>query len=252
MAQATSFLVMFYIALLGIGKGVSGASPPAAAVALRPRDCPDKCGNVTVPYPFGIGPGCSLEPSFDLNCSDGVLLTGNIQIESITLETAQIVAYLTSTYACNGQGNRSQTRAMSFRLGSGLFLLSPADNVFTAIGCSLVARLNGRTGSADRYLTGCITTCTSVDLDDIGQEGAPCSGQGCCQASIAPGLRSVASRWDKDKQDNNPVPDNTCQYAFVAKKGWYVPDQMIYYFSRFHHIYRAYAVNLETVVITIS
>ncbi|XP_037481125.1 wall-associated receptor kinase 2-like [Triticum dicoccoides] len=223
MTQATFFLVMFYIALLGLGKGISGASPLAAAAAPRPRDCPDKCGDITVPYPFGIGRGCS-RPNFNLNCSEGVLLRGNnIQIESITLETAQIVAYLSSTYSCNAQGRRSRSQNMSFNLGSGLFLLSPADNVFTAIGCSLEARLNGRIGSAsaNRYLTGCITTCTSVDLDDIGQEGAPCSGQGCCQASIAPGLSYVASRWGKDKQNNNPVPDNTCQYAFVAKKGWY-------------------------------
>ncbi|CAA2966949.1 wall-associated receptor kinase 2-like [Olea europaea subsp. europaea] len=36
----------------------------------KPR-CPSKCGNLTVPYPFGIGlgTGCSIDPSFEINCN---------------------------------------------------------------------------------------------------------------------------------------------------------------------------------------
>ncbi|KAI3795028.1 hypothetical protein L1987_37672 [Smallanthus sonchifolius] len=31
--------------------------------------CPTHCGNVTVPYPFGIGTDCSLDRIFNLNCN---------------------------------------------------------------------------------------------------------------------------------------------------------------------------------------
>jgi hypothetical protein len=216
MAQAIFFLVMLYMAMLG--PHMSGSSPLPAAAAAR-RNCPDKCGDVTVPYPFGIGPDCSL-PNFSLSCKSGKLLRGNIRVDNITLEPAQIVAYLNISHSCD---DKSEKQDMAFNLTGGPFLISPADNVFTAIGCSLVARLSGRTtDSTDGYLTGCITTCTSVNLNDTRKDGAPCSGQGCCQASIAAGLTQVSSRWKKDEKANNSVPNNRCQYTFVAQKGWYV------------------------------
>jgi hypothetical protein len=98
------------------------------------------------------------------------------------------------------------------------FLLSPSDNVFTALGCRSTARLKGQ--SDDPYLTGCITTCERAN--DTGDDGAPCRGHGCCEASLTPGLWQVSVTWNKDEQGKNPVPDNPCQYAFLAKKGWYV------------------------------
>jgi hypothetical protein len=106
---------------------------------------------------------------------------------------------------------------MSLNLAASVFLVSPTANIFTAIGCRAVARLNGLTSST--YSTGCITTCTSVDGG--GKDGESCSGQGCCQASLAAGLSKVSVLWGKDMSINT-VPNNTCQYAFVAMNSWYV------------------------------
>ena len=36
-------------------------------IAPEPN-CPTKCGNISVPFPFGIGPGCSREAGFNLLC----------------------------------------------------------------------------------------------------------------------------------------------------------------------------------------
>ncbi|KAL6534462.1 hypothetical protein OROHE_013387 [Orobanche hederae] len=33
-------------------------------------NCPSKCGDLTVPYPFGIGAGCGIGNWFEFNCSD--------------------------------------------------------------------------------------------------------------------------------------------------------------------------------------
>ncbi|XP_037483236.1 wall-associated receptor kinase 3-like [Triticum dicoccoides] len=209
MAQAIFFLVMVYIALLGIGKGVSSASPP------QPRDCADRCGDVTVPYPFGIGSECSL-PNFHLNCSEGILLTvtGNIRIDNITLETAQMVAYTQLTYVCDMA--EDTTQRMSVNLTGSPFLLSPAANVFTAVGCSSFARISG-SSTGGRYLAGCITTCASVNQS--AEDGAPCSGQGCCEASLPTGLNYVSVSWSNNNSPDKP--SNRCEYAFVAQKGRY-------------------------------
>uniref|UniRef100_A0ACD5YZ93 Uncharacterized protein n=1 Tax=Avena sativa TaxID=4498 RepID=A0ACD5YZ93_AVESA len=217
MAHAIFFLVKLYIALLAAGFCVSGASPaPAAAAAGAQRNCPDKCGNVTIPYPFGIGPECSL-PNFDLRCKEGILIRGNIRVDNITLEPPQMVAYTKFTYICDMEVDRKDD--MSFRLAGSPFLVSPVANIFTAIGCNLVARIRGRAGaSTGRYLAGCITFCDSED--EAAKDGAPCAGQGCCEASLAAELSRVSVFWSKNN-DSNKAPTYTCQYAFVARKGWY-------------------------------
>uniref|UniRef100_A0ACD5YD72 Uncharacterized protein n=1 Tax=Avena sativa TaxID=4498 RepID=A0ACD5YD72_AVESA len=197
----------------------SGAPPPAPE---RNSNCPDKCGDVHIPYPFGIGPGCYLNPSFNLSCDETTtpptLRTGNIKIASITLETAKMVAYNYLTFSCKVPGHdKPWTQTMSVTL-SRPFLVSPSDNVFTALGCSSIAKLTGR--GDDAYFTGCITTCKNVNNTE--DDGTPCAGHGCCEASLTPGLDQVSVSWDGDEKGDQPVvAGNLCQYAFVAKKDWY-------------------------------
>ncbi|KQJ81868.1 wall-associated receptor kinase 2 [Brachypodium distachyon] len=217
--------VICYAALLAAA--VSSASPPPQAAG---PNCPTKCGDVDILYPFGIGPGCSL-PGFKLTCDTTTnppsLLTGNVKVVNITLETAQMVAYTFLTYTCSFPVSKNEsirtTKDMALKLDSPL-VLSPADNVFTAVGCSSIAVLQGRGRGRGRsrrynrseYLTGCITSCGSVN--DTGEDGTPCRGHGCCEAPLTPGLSQVSLTWNKGFRR---VTDNWCQYAFIAAKGWY-------------------------------
>jgi hypothetical protein len=209
---------------------VSAPAPPPPPSPEPSSNCPDKCGDVHIPYPFGVGAGCSLNRMFALTCDNKTsppsLLTGNVKVANITLETAQMVAYTYLTYSCNvpfGNGTSQLLRNSIALSVASPFLLSPSDNVFTALGCRSTAMLKGR--SVDAYLTGCITTCERAS--DTGDDGAPCQGHGCCEASLTPGLTQVRMTWNEDEQGKYPVPDNPCQYAFVATKGWYVN----YFFS---------------------
>ena len=44
----------------------------AAAVAfpISLPNCPDKCGDVEIPYPFGLRKGCSIDQNFLINCTN--------------------------------------------------------------------------------------------------------------------------------------------------------------------------------------
>ncbi|CAM0901503.1 unnamed protein product [Alopecurus aequalis] len=222
MPQAVFLLALCYAAFLGAG--VSGQPPSSGPATIlpepEPNNCPDQCGGVHIPYPFGIGPGCFLADDFELTCNETTNppwpFTGNVRIANITLETARMVVYSDLTYSCNvstGSTRQTSTYGMFLSLPP-TFLVSPSENVFTAIGCNSVATLNGHTNTT--YLTGCITTCASVN--DTGNDGTPCSGHGCCEASITPKLSEIIVAW---QENGNAVPGNPCQYSFVATKGWY-------------------------------
>ncbi|KAI5331653.1 hypothetical protein L3X38_021779 [Prunus dulcis] len=58
---------------------------------IRPH-CQPQCGNLTVPYPFGICDGCYLQEQFNITCNDSTqpptpqLMIGNLPVTSITLK----------------------------------------------------------------------------------------------------------------------------------------------------------------------
>lgn len=220
MPQAVLLLAVSCAAVLAAG--VSGQ--PVSPAAER-TNCPAKCGDVEIHYPFGVGPGCSVDAGFEVTCNETTtppsLQLGNIIIANITLEKAQMVVYTFLTYSCRvpGSNNTVDTQTNSMELSvSTPFLVSPSDNVFTSVGCNSLAQLVGHSGTY--YHTGCITTCASVN--ETADDGAPCSGHGCCEASIMPGLFLVNVSWsDRAEESDYHVPGNLCQYAFVATKGWY-------------------------------
>lgn len=105
---------------------IGGASPaPGCPI-------PDTCGNVIVPYPFGIRDGCSL-PGFNLTCDqtrhpprlllgdDGTLEVVEISLVNSTVRVMDTAgAVNTSNYIPIGSGTTEQEGNGTWRgLGSG-------------------------------------------------------------------------------------------------------------------------------------
>jgi hypothetical protein len=69
--------------------------PVAASTArpdVKPASCQDKCGQVSVPYPFGIlERNCAMNKHFFLNCTSGadgqpqLLIGNNIRVRKISV-----------------------------------------------------------------------------------------------------------------------------------------------------------------------
>nr|XP_023925361.1 wall-associated receptor kinase-like 8 [Quercus suber]POE87097.1 wall-associated receptor kinase-like 8 [Quercus suber]POF24625.1 wall-associated receptor kinase-like 8 [Quercus suber] len=53
-----------FLLLLAVAFGFAEGAPPMA----KPN-CPDRCGNVSIPYPFGIGSDCFMHQSFEIVCN---------------------------------------------------------------------------------------------------------------------------------------------------------------------------------------
>ncbi|KAF7151846.1 hypothetical protein RHSIM_Rhsim02G0164600 [Rhododendron simsii] len=41
-----------------------------AKSSLAKPGCQERCGNIDIPYPFGIGPSCSIADGFAVTCND--------------------------------------------------------------------------------------------------------------------------------------------------------------------------------------
>ncbi|WOL09624.1 wall-associated receptor kinase 2-like [Canna indica] len=76
------------------------SSVATASVSLP--GCPSKCGNIDVPYPFGLTLDCSLDEGFQLSCFDSRLFSNvNLELETIYLSSGRARAYGSMFLECD-------------------------------------------------------------------------------------------------------------------------------------------------------
>jgi hypothetical protein len=231
MAQGLWFLLPAAIVISHLVLVATGAdntvvpSPPLPAP--RPEtDCPGKCGDVDIHYPYGIGDQCSWRGLYSLTCNYSFdpprPYLDNIEVLDISLEAGEMrILTLVSSKCYNPPRNASDgvTTWVDTTFRTTQFLVSTTRNEFTAIGCNTLALLQSTS-----YYTGCITSCAS--LAAAAQDGDKCTGLGCCQMSIPGSLSNIKVTWGENR-GNNTVNNQAwsyspCSYAFVAEKDWYV------------------------------
>ncbi|KAF2291291.1 hypothetical protein GH714_022259 [Hevea brasiliensis] len=205
---------MGFLALLMVVVLLSAIEAPAAAQDRL--HCSDRCGNSTIPYPFGLD-GCNLSPEFLITCNDSFnpplpfLRKSNIKVKNITLDGKLEIV----TIAARDCYNQSGARQPGFRrriLTLSNFTISKSQNKFTVIGCDSYAYLQGfRDGKL--YSSGCMSVCAEREFVDDNS----CSGSGCCQIEIPDGLyRANVTAYSFNNHTN--VSDfNPCTYAFIVE-----------------------------------
>ncbi|XP_022857491.1 wall-associated receptor kinase 2-like, partial [Olea europaea var. sylvestris] len=181
--------------------------------------CPAKCGNLTVPYPFGIGlgSGCSIGSFFDINCNTSFtppkafIGTGNLEVINISDTKVRVKNWVASR-CYDAFGAVTLENPVSLSLRATPYSLSN-ENVLTVVGCDDMSL-----GILQSYRGGCITMCS--DRSELSDKH--CLGIGCCQTSIPKGLKVFVTSLETYENHTKVWSFNPCGYAFLGEKNSYV------------------------------
>uniref|UniRef100_A0A0E0B751 Protein kinase domain-containing protein n=1 Tax=Oryza glumipatula TaxID=40148 RepID=A0A0E0B751_9ORYZ len=209
-------------------------SSAAVGIAGRPAGCQARCGDVDIPYPFGIGGGCFRSAGFEIACNtsngEGGLVptlaaaNDTIQVQKLTVfPRPEVKVMLPVAYRCyNSGGNVTKQFYGDVELKkTGVYRISDERNKFVVLGCNTVAwnkhgDSEGKGLYTGLYYAGCVTYCS----DSLSAKDSKCAGVGCCHVDIPPELTDnvvTFEEWPRGSQ----VGFSPCDYAFLVDKEGY-------------------------------
>nr|DAD29450.1 TPA_asm: hypothetical protein HUJ06_030918 [Nelumbo nucifera] len=238
-------LLLFLLSSFCPATATFSSSASAKSVEAKPN-CPDKCGNITVPYPFGFGDNTNCyREGFRLSCNhtftppklfapDILILVNTdqdrfydeedkeMEVKEISLLQGQLHVYSFMDYNCSNHSLVVSPNMSSILiyLRNTPYTFSDTRNIFTAIGCNTRAYIDSRNESTlwyrnFRFQYGCSNACEGMEETLNGSY----PGMGYCQITIPKGLKYI---WGTlEYFDNSSSGFNPCAYSFIADKEWY-------------------------------
>ncbi|CAN6363560.1 unnamed protein product [Urochloa humidicola] len=222
----------------------AAARPPRPPPVGSPNStCTTTCGDMQVPYPFGLGPPHCYWPGFNLTCDHTsrpghprLLLPGagagaaalrvvNISLADSTVTDVRAGVNITSrSRGGGGGGGALPLPAAHYTLSKG--------NELVLVGCNVQATLIGAgSNNSEEVIGGCAASCSDFEAKYGSSEpefrdgaGKLCSGIWCCQAAISGDSvpkRVVYRRFNLDLDGGGEEEKENPFIAFVAKEGWF-------------------------------
>ncbi|KAK2987284.1 hypothetical protein RJ640_024647 [Escallonia rubra] len=181
------------------------------AASLAKPGCQEKCGDITIPFPFGIGANCSGDEGYAISC-DTTFSPAKAFISSINLEVLEIslangslrVNNPVLTSNCPDRPNS----VLYVDLSASPFSFSDTENRFTAMGCNNLALINRQATT----IGGCMSFCNITSRDNT------CYGINCCQTRIPPFLKFINASLGSIDRNNDQIG---CKYAFMVDQDWF-------------------------------
>ncbi|XP_019156099.1 PREDICTED: wall-associated receptor kinase-like 8 [Ipomoea nil] len=199
----------------------------AAAPSLAKPRCEQRCGNVSIPFPFGIGEGCALNPWFLVNCDNSsappkAYLNSFVQIElqgevvAVSLENQTITTLKSVVNFCDDSAGRNAITNGTDLSGSP-FYYSKSRNKFLFAGCG-----NSLFTQNSTVVAGCTAICGA----NISSGFAGCYGIDCCETPVPFDLTSYTANFTNSGIQSDGSNDNLkrCNSAFLIDQRW-IPKQ---------------------------
>ncbi|KAH7525533.1 hypothetical protein JRO89_XSUnG0079900 [Xanthoceras sorbifolium] len=166
--------------------------PVTASATLK--NCTSKCGDVTIPFPFGIGDNCSIDVWFTIDCRRNKPYLRNIDLEvlDISLDGTMRVSY--SIYNTCNQNKSVENTAY---LENTPFIFSQTRNKFIGVGCGKFFFMS----YDDSPIAQCTTTC---DSNNKTRENS------YCQDVVVSSLKRYDPYFEELKQ--------ACNYAVLVEQ----------------------------------
>ncbi|XP_010256322.1 PREDICTED: putative wall-associated receptor kinase-like 16 [Nelumbo nucifera] len=184
--------------------------------------CQKSCGEVSIPYPFGVGndTNCFRDSEFQLVCNISyhppVLMYGDFPVLNISLLSGEMTLQTKISEDCYYENGKNSADDSSIKTLSDAFRFSYTRNKFTAIGCDTIAFMSD-TELATIFGSGCISWCLNTENGE-----RSCDGKGCCQTEIPKNLETFYMSLDSfSNYTNSRWKYTRCSYAFLADKEWF-------------------------------
>ncbi|KAJ4974418.1 hypothetical protein NE237_007592 [Protea cynaroides] len=171
-------VLLLVLLLIQLSTAATTASP------MVKTGCSEKCGNISVPYPFGMGDeNCYRDGSFKVICNSTSydppkLFTGDVEILDISLQGQERQLGYVSRDCYSSPGTWS-FRVQAYYSNGSPFTLSETENRFTVLGI------------------------------------------GCCQTSIPKGFSSFTLNVTSYENHELVYEFNPCSVAFIVDYNWY-------------------------------
>ncbi|MFS8009227.1 putative wall-associated receptor kinase, galacturonan-binding domain-containing protein [Helianthus anomalus] len=176
-------LLQAYLQLLFF---LSLAATSTAVSTYAKTGCDDTCGGVMIPYPFGIGLNCSVNPWYVVECKSStpyLSALDHLEILGVSLSNQTVTVNMPTLYSGCQNSVRNSSKATGLDLGGSPFLYSKIRNKIVFEGCGVASMMyNGS------VVTGCSTACLNVTHIHRNK----CYGISCCETTIPKFLTSYS------------------------------------------------------------
>ncbi|CAK9154152.1 unnamed protein product [Ilex paraguariensis] len=220
---AQQFGTLTLLVLSSTATGAGAGAGATMAMAMANPNCADRCGDVPIPYPFGMTEDCYLNKDFLITCNSSFnppkafLGTTNLNVTEISLQGQLKLLQFVASQCYDQKENKLSDIRTWFEL---LPFTISTENKLTVIGCNTQASIDFYHNNASQQqqlpyaTTGCISKCENISSFADGS----CSGVGCCQASIPKGVWNISVTLQSYDNYTKSSNSNSCSYAFVTSQ----------------------------------